>query len=98
GKGELPYSDREQCTDSSNVLALRVGVVLGYDRNDGILEAFREAGFEVMGAEELLRAFEEGFKKPEELNDMIVTIPSAELSRARGGFHCMSLPLERENV
>lgn len=98
GKGEFPYSDREQWTDSCNVLALRDGVVLGYDRNDRTLEAFREAGFEVMGAEELLRAFEEDFKKPEELNDMIVTIPSAELSRARGGFHCMSLPLERENV
>src|SRR5690606_2777327 len=45
GKGEFPYSDREQWTDSCNVLALRDGVVLGYDRNDRTLEAFREAGF-----------------------------------------------------
>ncbi|MFY7963754.1 MAG: arginine deiminase family protein [Chitinophagaceae bacterium] len=30
------------------------------------------------------------------LKDVLITIPSSELSRARGGTHCMSLPLERE--
>jgi arginine deiminase len=28
----------------------------------------------------------------------LILMPSAELSRARGGFHCMSMPLLRENI
>ena len=31
-----------------------------------------------------------------ELKDLLITIPSGELSRARGGSHCMSMPLLRE--
>lgn len=31
-----------------------------------------------------------------DLKDLLITIPSGELSRARGGSHCMSLPLLRE--
>lgn len=30
------------------------------------------------------------------LKDLLITIPSGELSRARGGSHCMSMPLLRE--
>lgn len=39
---------REQWTDSCNVLALKEGVVLGYDRNDKTASAFENAGFEVL--------------------------------------------------
>lgn len=31
-----------------------------------------------------------------QFRDLLITIPSGELSRARGGSHCMSMPLERE--
>src|SRR5690606_30768289 len=48
GNDEFPYDAREQWTDSCNLLALQEGVVLGYDRNDRTIEAFREAGFAVM--------------------------------------------------
>lgn len=98
GRGEFPYSDREQWTDSCNLLALREGVVLGYDRNDMTAEAFREAGFAVADAEELLLSFEAGERSPDTLRDTLIRLPSAELSRARGGFHCMSLPLLRAEL
>ncbi len=98
GNNEFPYDAREQWTDSCNLLALREGVVLGYDRNDKTVEAFRHAGFQVVEAAELIGRFESGEANPEKMKDTLILMPSAELSRARGGFHCMSMPLLREDV
>lgn len=98
GNNEFPYDAREQWTDSCNLLALREGVVLGYDRNDKTLEAFKKAGFKTIDAETLLQRFESGEVKPESIQNTIIQMPSAELSRARGGFHCMSMPLLRETL
>ncbi len=98
GNNIFPFDAREQWTDSVNVLALKDGVVLGYDRNDKTIESFRENGFEVVRANDLLQDFESDKIKPKELKNTLILIPSAELSRARGGFHCMSMPLFREEV
>jgi arginine deiminase len=95
GDNQFPYDAREQWTDSCNLLALKEGVVLGYDRNDKTVEAFKKAGFAAITAEALLAAFEKGTMQPETMKDTIILMPSAELSRARGGFHCMSMPLLR---
>lgn len=96
GNNEFPYSAREQWTDSCNLLALKEGVVLGYDRNDKTTEAFAQAGFTVIHVKELLEKLESGELTVEQMQDTLVLMPSAELSRARGGFHCMSMPLCRE--
>jgi arginine deiminase len=96
GNDQFPYDAREQWTDSCNLLALKEGVVLGYDRNDKTVEAFKAAGFKAITAEELLNQFEKGTTSPDKIKDTIILMPSAELSRARGGFHCMSMPLFRE--
>lgn len=98
GNNEFPYDAREQWTDSCNLLALKEGVVLGYDRNDKTLDAFRDAGFAIIHAHELVPALEAGSIKVQDLNDTLITMPSAELSRARGGFHCMSMPLLRDEI
>jgi arginine deiminase len=98
GNNKFPYDTREQWTDSCNLLALKEGVVLGYDRNDKTVEAFREAGFNVIPVKELLEQFEQGVISPADLEDTVILMPSAELSRARGGFHCMSMPLVREDI
>ena len=98
GNNEFPYDAREQWTDSCNLLALREGVVLGYDRNDRTIEAFRNNGFDVIEVKALLEDFEQGRKDPQRLEDTLILMPSAELSRARGGFHCMSLPLLRDKL
>jgi arginine deiminase len=96
GGNEFPYGEREQWTDSCNLLALRDGVVIGYDRNDRTLEAFKKEGFRVISAKKLLDKFERNELSPENLTDTFITLPSAELSRARGGSHCMSMPILRE--
>jgi arginine deiminase len=98
GNNEFPFDAREQWTDSCNLLAIREGVVLGYDRNDKTIEAFKENGFTIIHADELLQQLENDEIDPEEITDTMIIIPSAELSRARGGFHCMSMPLLRDDI
>jgi arginine deiminase len=98
GNNEFPFDAREQWTDSCNLLALKEGVVLGYDRNDKTIEAFKENGFQIIHAHDLIRQLEEGKIKIDQIKDTIILMPSAELSRARGGFHCMSMPLLRDDL
>ncbi len=98
GNNEFPFGAREQWTDSCNLLALKDGVVVGYDRNEKTADAFREAGFEVIGVAKLLARFERGESAPETTENTFIMLPSAELSRARGGSHCMSLPLLRDEI
>jgi arginine deiminase len=98
GGDTFPYDAREQWTDSCNLLAIKEGIVLAYDRNDKTVEAFKEKGFKVIKVADLLQKFENNELEPETLTDTLILMPSAELSRARGGFHCMSMPLQRDKV
>ena len=98
GNGVFPYDAREQWTDSCNLLAIKEGVVLGYDRNDNTVEAFKAKGFAIVKVKDLINDLENGKVDPDTLTDTLVLMPSAELSRARGGFHCMSLPLLRDDL
>jgi arginine deiminase len=98
GNNEFPFDAREQWTDSCNLLALKEGVVLGYDRNDKTVAAFKQSGFTIIHVKELLQKFENNELDPQSMKDTLILMPSAELSRARGGFHCMSMPLQRDKV
>ena len=97
GGNEFPYDDREQWTDSCNVVALKEGVVIGYDRNDYTANSFKKEGFDVITTAELFKKFDEGLE-PQSIKNTLILLPSAELSRARGGSHCMSMPLLRDKL
>jgi arginine deiminase len=52
----------------------------------------------VIEAEELIAGLENNTINIDNMEDTLILMPSAELSRARGGFHCMSLPLLRDEL
>lgn len=96
GQGQSPYQEREQWTDGCNLVAIKPGVALTYDRNPRTEIAFREAGYDIIHANELLRKVREESFDVEQMERTIICISSNELSRARGGTHCMTCPLERD--
>ncbi len=89
-EGKSPYQEREQWTDACNLLALKNGVALAYDRNPRTAKTLEGYGYKIMPAQEFLH-----INDPHGLEKTIISLPSAELSRARGGSHCMSLPIRR---
>ena len=95
GNGESPFQEREQWTDGCNLLTVKPGVAITYDRNPRTDIAFKEAGYNVIHSRDLLKQFESGEITPDAVENTIILLPSNELSRARGGSHCMTCPIER---
>lgn len=95
GGGESPFQEREQWTDGVNLVAVRPGVAISYDRNIRTLSAFEKAGYKIVDSEDFFRQAIIESNYVDQLKKTIITIPSAELSRARGGSHCMTCPISR---
>jgi len=98
GGGDSPAQEREQWTDSVNLVAIKPGVAISYDRNLRTLTAFEKEGYQVITAQELRQRTIQDNQYIQTLEKAIITIPSAELSRARGGSHCMTCPMVREEL
>ena len=72
GNGKRIDAEREQWSDGVNLLCIKPGTVIAYDRNFTTNQTLKRHGVKV------------------------IEIPSSELSRGRGGSHCMSMALARE--
>ena len=97
-RGESPYQEREQWTDGCNLVALKPGVAITYDRNPKTEEAFQDFGYSIVLAKDFIKGVDDGTIDPSKVENTIITIPSNELSRARGGSHCMTCPIERKDI
>lgn len=94
GSGDTIVQAREQWTDGANAFALAPGVILLYRRNRGTVEELKRRGWRVLSDEDVL----EGGQPVLDQGPTVVVLPDNELSRARGGPRCMTMPLEREAI
>ncbi len=87
---------REQWTDGANAFTLAPGIILLYERNVRTAEELAAHGYHIVYEDDLLL----GRTELETWTDTKYAIQMAghELSRARGGPRCMTMPLEREEV
>lgn len=87
---------REQWTDGANAFALAPGIILLYERNLKTAEELAKHDYHIVYEDDLLL----GRTELETWTDKKYAIQLAghELSRARGGPRCMTMPLEREDL
>ena len=87
---------REQWTDGANAFALAPGIILMYERNVRTAEELASHGYHIIYEDDLLL----GRVEMETWTDKkyALQIPGHELSRARGGPRCMTMPLDREDL
>jgi arginine deiminase len=71
-------------------------VIVLYDRNVATADALAGAGFRVLKAEDVLLGRDEVIL--DGAQRVCLLIDSHEMSRARGGPHCLTHPLERDDM
>ncbi len=96
GGGDPVAQQREQWTDGANAFALAPGVIVLYDRNVATADELAGRGFRVVAAKDVLLGSEEVQLDGDER--VCLLIESHEISRARGGPHCLTHPLVRDDL
>lgn len=92
GSRSLIDQQREQWTDGANAFALAPGVIATYRRNHRTTEELARRGWRIVAEEDAIAGREEIHGQ----GPTVVTLLDNELSRARGGPRCMTMPLERD--
>jgi len=87
---------REQWTDGANAFALAPGIILLYERNVRTTEELAKHGYHIVYEDDLLLGRTE--LETWTNRKYAIQIQGNELSRARGGPRCMTMPLQREDI
>lgn len=96
GGADPVMQQREQWTDGANALALAPGVITLYDRNTSTVQELERHGFRIVEADDLLLGRDE--VDLDEGERICILVTSHEISRARGGPHCLTHPLWRDDL
>lgn len=94
------FQEREQWTDGANAVCLAPGKILLYARNTHTVTALARQGFgeirlaTVLPADQRTQLVGEGMAAER----TVFTFSGSELSRARGGGRCLTMPLVRDRI
>jgi arginine deiminase len=98
GGEESLHQEREQWTDGANALTLAPGRIILYARNAYTIAALTEHGFEevrlhtAQPPQQRTQLITEGMQQ----GRAVFSFSGSELSRARGGGRCLTMPLARQ--
>jgi arginine deiminase len=95
GGGDPVAQQREQWTDGANAVALAPGVITLYDRNVATVDELDRRGWRVVDSEDVLLGRTEVPLEGDGRTCLLLA--SHEISRARGGPHCLTHPLFRDD-
>lgn len=98
GSSDFIQQTREQWTDGANSFALAPGLIFLYRRNAATLEELDKRGYGAVRATEFAESPEPVLQGVERGQKYVITLSSSELSRARGGPRCMTMPLVRDAI
>lgn len=99
GGGDPLHQEREQWTDGANAVAVRPGHIILYARNTHTIETLvRDHGFTQVRLSVVQSPQErrERVMGVAETPRVVFSFSGSELSRARGGGRCLTMPLQRE--